>query len=208
MKGILGAVILVLVLGGGGWFFLSQKTDVSRSENAGQGVKTAEEQSPSVIGSIKDAMGLGQAMRCTYVAGEAGESVTSSVFVSGQKFKSESEVNGTKVHALFDGDMQYTWMGDTKQGTKMSKVCLDELKGSLPDVQGGTGGTPKIEDYSQTFDAANNVSCVAAAGADFSVPTDVVFIDQCAMMKESLKMMEQYKDKLPAGMPSGIPTQY
>lgn len=209
MKKLLPLVLVLIALLIGIGVYLFGRQDAMPSSSQGGSADTAEEvalpqaeEQGSMIASIKDAMGLGQAMQCTYTGGTGDTTLTSKVSVSGEKFRSESEVSGTKVYALFDGDTQYTWMGDTKQGTKMSKACLDELQAALPETQTSTGSeTPQPEDYSKMFDAANNVNCVAAAsGADFSVPADITFTDQCEMMKESLKMMEQFKGKLPDGM--------
>ncbi|MDP3956908.1 MAG: hypothetical protein Q8Q10_00195 [bacterium] len=201
MNKLLPIVFVVIVVIGGWFYFSGKKTAVAPTgENNVVLTPPQTEEKGGVISSIKDAMGLGQAMQCTYTSGTGDTAMTSKVFVSGQKFRSESEVNGTQVYALFDGDMQYTWMGNTKQGTKMSKACLDELQAALPDAQTGTSETAQAENYSETFDTANNVNCVAAGGADFSVPIDVTFTDQCEMMRQATKMMEGIKGQLPAGI--------
>jgi len=202
MNKLLPIVLVVIVVIGGWFYFSGKKTAVAPTEEK-SAVSTAPQtdEGGGIVNSIKDAMGLGQTMQCTYTSGTGDTAMTSKVFVSGQKFRSESEVNGTKVYALFDGDVQYTWMGNTKQGTRMSKACLDELQAALPDTQTGAGaGTSQAEDYTKTFDTANNVNCVAAGGADFSVPTDVTFTDQCEMMRQATKMMEGIKGQLPSGV--------
>lgn len=211
MGKIIGGVVVVVVLVA--LFFMWNGKKEANAPITEEGSANTAEQKESagtksgMVASIKDAMGLGQKMQCTYKSGAGDTALTSTVYVDGQKFKSESEVNGTKVYALFDGEMQYTWMSNTKQGTKMSKACLDEMKAAVPEATaGGSVGATQPEDYSKKFDMANNVKCEAAGSADFSVPKDITFTDQCAMMKESLKLMEQFKDKMPAGVT--VPSAY
>ncbi|MEP7162711.1 MAG: hypothetical protein ABI747_03010 [Candidatus Moraniibacteriota bacterium] len=210
MGKIIGGVVVVVVLVG--LFFWWNGKKESTPETAQQGEQTSTPGSvvpkeSGVVASIKDAMGLGKKMQCIYASDANGKSFQSTVMVDGQKFKSTSVVGDMTVYALFDGDMQYTWTSKDKNGFKMSKACLDELKTALPTTETKDSTAPKVEDPEKSFDAAKNVSCTPSLGADFSVPTDVVFVDQCAMMKQSLEMMKQYKDKLPAGMTiPGVPS--
>ncbi len=152
-----------------------------------------------VVTSIKDAMGLGQKMQCSYTSMAGDQSVTSTVYVDGTKFKSDSVVHGATIHALFDGETQYTWTeGPTNTGMKMSKACLDEMKNNMPSTA-PQGAQP--EDYSKSFDTAHDVKCEPVSSVDFSLPTDVTFTDQCAMMQKSMDMMKQMKTQMPEGAP-------
>ena len=49
------------------------------------------------------------------------------------------------------------------------------------------------------FENSTDVSCEPYSGADFSVPSDIVFTDQCEMLKNMLK-------NIPAGanIPKGV----
>jgi len=199
MKGIAGVVLVVLILGGGVWFFTSKEkapvvglqSETVQREEAGQ---------PSVVGSITDAMGLGEKMRCTYATGEDKDAVVSSVYVDGKKFKTTTEVGGMKTEALFDGETQYVWSSNSTQGMKMSQDCLASFResfGESEDAAGNGGVAP--QDYQETFGMAKNVPCEQIGGVDFSVPVGITFTDQCAMMEQSKKMMEQMKGLAPAG---------
>lgn len=179
-------VLLVLILGGGVWFFTSDKqAEVSVVEK--QGGRGEEKQAgSSVVSSIKDAMGLGETMRCTYAGTDAA---TSTVLVSGQKFRATTMVSGMTSEVLFDGETQYMWSSQSPQGVKMSKTCLESLKQSFPQEN---AATDQKYDYEKDFNTASGVSCEKVSGVEFAAPTAVTFVDQCAMM-------EQLKGLMPAG---------
>ena len=212
----------VVILGVGAWFFWSERGEkgVERQEAAGEGRTETQEKlpttldtattpsRPNMIGSIKEAMGLGNPMQCTYTTPAEQGGVTAKMYVAGKKFKTEAVVGGMTTQALFDGETQYVWTSGSTQGMKMSQSCLESFK-SVPTDQAAKDAAPR--DYQQSFDAAQNVQCEPVETdmtLIFSVPKEVTFSDQCAMMEESKKMMEQYKDKMPAGLPSGMPVQY
>ncbi|MFZ2299674.1 MAG: hypothetical protein WAW00_00895 [Candidatus Moraniibacteriota bacterium] len=200
MKKLLPIALILIVLAGIGWYLMSKKQDVSPATD-----KSAETAMPvpgggsGVIGSIKDAMGLGQKMKCTYSAKD-GSGASSTVFVDGKKFKFTTDANGEKMYGVFDGETQYMWTtGAQKQGFKMTKVCTDELAQAAAKVtEGGTASTATPQDLQESFDTAQNVQCEAASGEDFSIPTDITFVDQCEMIKNSMKALEEMKGQLPA----------
>ena len=216
--GIVGVIVVVLILV---WFFWMKKgsevpTGMENTLNQAENMANkAETKTEGVVSSIKDAMGLGQKMACTYKVDMNGQEYISKVFVDGEKYKADSVVAGIATHALYDGQNQYVWTEGTKQGFKMSKTCLDEFKNQMGQAPStGTGSMKEaVEDYAKTFESAKNVSCEPATTADFSVPADVVFTDQCEMMKKSMEMMKQMQQQMPQSAPSsngssGSPMQY
>lgn len=157
------------------------------------------EKGVGAVASIKDAMGLGKSMECTYTM-SADQSMETSVVVDGQKFKSTTVMKDMTVYGLFDGETQYTWMSNSKQGMKMSKSCMEQMTATVKDMAKPETNTTTPKDMRDEFDMAKNVSCQPAKSVDWSLPQDVVFTDQCAMMQDSMKMMQEMKDKLPAGI--------
>lgn len=191
-----------MVIGIGVYWYTNQMNSNGENNNAmtdaldsARETKDAMENN-GMIASIKDAMSSGVAMRCTYAVGEEGNSYESTVIVQGDKFRADAVVANTTTHALFDGTDQYVWTEGTKTGFKMSKACLDEISKMAPETE---EKTPSMQDTRANFEAAKNVSCSPATGTDFSAPADITFTDQCAQMKDSMKMMEQYKAQMPAG---------
>lgn len=204
---------MLVVVVGAGFFFWKGKADntqqAEKAANSSSPVSQEATEKPAqggMVTSIKEAMGLGKTMQCTYAMDQGGQSFQTQVAVSGEKFKSTSVMGDMTVYGLFDGSTQYSWTTKDKQGFKMDKACLDTMKKTGEQLSQTAGQTP-AKDMRDTFDTAQNVNCEPASTVDFSVPKEITFVDQCAMMQESLKMMEQLKGTMPAGfeLPSNIP---
>src|SRR3990167_9560301 len=103
MKKLLPVALILIVLAGIGWYLMNREPSAPASEQ-GEGVSRTAMRTPGgapgVIGSIKDAMGLGKKMKCTYSA-KAGSGVSSTVFVDGKKFKFTTDANGEKMYGVF-----------------------------------------------------------------------------------------------------------
>lgn len=166
------------------------KSDVTTETKAEKG---------GVISSIKDAMGLGKAMKCEYKFKSEGGDMTSTAYVNGRKYKAESTVMGKKQIVIFDEEAMYSWAEGEKTGMKMTKACMEEMDKDIPKTQGNDEPLADAKTDEEFFDDAKDVSCVPYSGADFSIPTDVIFTDQCEMLKGIMK-------NIPAGVdiPSGI----
>lgn len=207
----LSIIIILLAIGTILYFAngrnMSQKSpdSLTRQENATGTQAASVKQDIPLIGSIKDAMGLGKKMACSYPSTD-GTNASSTVFIDGQKIKFMTAVNGETMYGLFDNDTQYTWTsGEKKQGMKMSKTCLEEIKNLVPQ-QAQSDNSPQTQNY-QSFENMQNVNCVEANNTeDFSLPTDITFTDQCEMMRKAMQGMNQFKGKLPDGVK--IPTSY
>jgi hypothetical protein len=158
-----------------------------------------------IVSSIKEAMGLGQKMKCTYTTTANGKTFESVVYVDGQKYKSEAEVNGVTHHSLFDGEAVYSWSDEDKSGaTKMEKKCLDELNAMLPKQESETSGDLDAQFSAEAFESATDVKCEAAAGVDMSIPSDIIFNDACEAMKQQIKALEEMEKNMNQNM-RGIP---
>jgi hypothetical protein len=79
---------------------------------------------------------------------------------------------------VFDGATTYSWDITTKQGTRMTKDCAEEMKKNAP-IAEGEKEVDTIEEFLDT--EAGRTGCKETTeNVDFSVPTDVNFVDQCA----------------------------
>ncbi len=205
MGKLVGLIGIVIVIAIGLYWYTSQgpanKNALESGEMAIEKAKDAKDmmENKGMASSIKDAMGLGTAMSCTYTMEQDGKTFESTVNVEGEKFQSVTTIGDITTYALSDGNDQYMWTSGSKQGFKMSKACLEDMKKMTPPSTGDKK-TPSMDDAKAALDAAKNVKCSPASDISLTVPTDITFTDQCAMMKDSMKMMEQYKDKMPAGM--------
>lgn len=220
MKKIPLVIAASLLLIGIGWYLWSKQHTAQPTPQTASINNTTPDVIPApstettngVISSIKDAMGLGKKMACTYT-NPADPSASSTVFIDGQKVKTATIIKGETMYGIFDGDTQYTWSsGKEKQGFRMTKSCMDEIKNSIPQTPvKNTPPNAPVQDYA-SFDTAQNVSCKAADAEDFSIPADITFVDQCEMFRNSLKGLNQMQQNLPAGvkLPDGvnIPAQH
>jgi hypothetical protein len=161
-----------------------------------------ESKDAGVISSIKDAMGLGQEMKCTYKMKVGNDTIETISYVNGKKYMTETLVAGNKQKMVFDEQAIYSWPENAKTGTKFYVACMKELEKNIPKTNDNSAAAPDPTGE-KTFDNALDVSCVPASGADFSIPSDVVFTDQCEMMKNVLKNIPA---NIPGNIPSGMPT--
>lgn len=197
MGKIIAGVVVVAAVAGFFFWQRSQSSPASMSESV-QPSKMADTQDQGVVASIKEAMGLGKTMQCTYNMDAGGKNLQSTVMVSGNRYQSTTVIGDMTTYALFDGETQYMWTSATKTGTKMSRACLEDMKDEVKDLpQSSATAVPKVEDTEAAFDAARDVSCTPASGVELSVPKDVTFTDQCAMMKQSLEMMKRAQSQMP-----------
>ncbi|HRY82951.1 MAG TPA: hypothetical protein P5232_04630 [Candidatus Moranbacteria bacterium] len=184
----------ILLLAGCGNKVANNFTGSAVENKNGAGVETS-----GVISSIKDAMGLGKAMKCEYrFKGEGGD-ITSTAYVNGKKYKAESTVMGKKQIVIFDETAMYSWAEGEKTGMKMAKTCMEEMEKNIPKAQGGQEPIADSISDEEFFENSTDVSCLPYSGTDFSIPKDIVFTDQCQMLKDMMK-------NIPAGinMPKGV----
>lgn len=203
-------MVIILI---GLFFWWSGKNKSGQPESAKQERTTEtetpkqQEKSESKIGGISDwlsSLAGGKALTCTYKFDASGKDKDAEVKVSmmGKKYRSEFEVGGMKFASVFDGTTLYSWSDIQKQGTKMDMNCMEQLKTQAP--QGGDQNKQYEKSPEDFLKNQPNIQCEPSSGAtDFSVPSDVQFTDSCAMMQKSLEMMQQYKDKIPGGLPQG-----
>ena len=166
---------------------------------------TVKEESGGIISSIKDAMGLGKKMQCTYKYKDNEQSFTSTVYVDGKKYKGESEVMGKKQLMVFDGEIMYTWSEGEKKGTKWTKSCMDDLNKENQDSGKPNLSQDEIKDVEDAFKDAMDVKCAPVASIDFSVPSDVSFSDMCQELKALQEKFQGMEKNLPSqgSLPKG-----
>lgn len=119
MKKILPIVIVVLVvLGIGGWWFLGRK-DAGVTSIPGGIKKEAGEESKAFTGKLKQAIALGVPMKCTYTQGD----FTGTGFVKGRKYYGEVSSQGRKGYVIMKDNCMWSWTEEQNQGVKM---CFED----------------------------------------------------------------------------------
>ncbi len=150
------------------------------------------------VNSLREAMALGRAMRCTYTTPEEQGFVSATTVIEGERYSAEIQFGGTTTHALYDGQTQYVWTDGNTTGFRIEKACLEDLKNTLPETE----RAPEITDPSEDFDAAQNVSCTPEKQADFRPPAAIAFTDQCAFLRQSIDAARDFEGQVPPNAPA------
>jgi hypothetical protein len=153
----------------------------------------AEQKSEETLTSIMQAVNSGKKMACTYETKMEDETFSSKTFIDGKRFKIESEIEGNNDYVLYDGETIYSWTDLDKEGTKMSLSCISELNKQLGNGEEFAG--EGISSAEEALKDAVNIKCEEISEIDFSVPSDVVFEDECQTMKEELNSSNASTDK-------------
>ncbi len=153
-------------------------------------IPTAEEESST--GDWMSLLGKGKSVECTI----PGEGMTTKMYAEGKKYRTETVIEGKKHLSVSDGKMMWTWVEGEKQGMKMEFSCMDEIRTTIPEE-----GGPAPEYAASPEEALGekpDISCSEAGPVDVSVPDDIVFSDQCALIRTQLQAMEEMKKNLPS----------
>lgn len=156
-------------------------------------IEAAQQGDGSIRGSIKDLLGMGKALKCTWEdpAGMSGET-----YVDGKNTYSHLKnvpvgPAGEKGDSfvITDEMWMYTWSSLSNQGMKMSMIESDNVNGvDVPQIDTGAVDKKAVEegfDMQEDYD----YSCMpwVVDRAVFAPPADVTFVDMNAMM-EQMKM--------------------
>jgi len=161
-----------------------------------QGKEMAEE-SKGLVGGLKEAMKKGVTMKCIADSPD-GHWVT---YTNGKYSRTEgTTADGHEMAIVVNREATYSWDKKTKKGQKMDKKCMEEFQKNF----GGSAMTDdtKEEDMFDNFtpekleaeEAGGKLKCSPSTKADFSVPSDVQFTDQCQLMT---KQMDKLKQQMP-----------
>lgn len=197
------AALGILILAGCG-NGSGESTKVSNQDNMTVETRKENTENDGMIKSIKEAMGLGRAMKCTYKMEEEG-GMEAIAFVDGEKYKMEVLVADKKQQMVFDGETMFSWGEGDRQGMKMTKDCLAQTEKNLAQNKEGNNLSEEepAEVNNKPFENAVDVQCAETSGIDFSVPAEVTFLDQCEMMNTLFK---NGPGSVPPGLPTNIPS--
>jgi hypothetical protein len=182
------------------------KTNQNQSENKNQGTKMnqeTEQQQGGVVSSIKDAMGLGKKMKCTYRYTFGDQTTESVAYIDGKKYKSSYDIGNQKTNSYFDGEMSYTWTEGQKTGTKISMACLKEIGEKYKDDgKSQNQNKNQFKAGEDAFKDTTDTKC-EPTNEDLSLPAGITFTDQCeqtkAQMQSMQEMMKKYQNMAPNG---------
>lgn len=191
MKKIVFILLLVMVAFG----FTGCGKKSSQTTTTGGDVSQAE------INSIEQAKKSGKKMTCTSEIKDAnGDYANTTVYIDGDKYRTETDSNGLKTYTIFDGAIFWSWTSQSNEGMKMEKVCMDEMSQATEDSSSET-----YQEMDETFvqtedlDTSINVKCTAGSNFNLIPPSNINFADYCAMMKNAMDMMNSFSNGLPEG---------
>ncbi|NTW76142.1 MAG: hypothetical protein HGB34_04600 [Candidatus Moranbacteria bacterium] len=170
-----------------------------RSEMVG---KEVGKQAASGVADWISGLAAGKKMRCEYTMGEGGKTITAVMYMDKDRYRTEMDMPTGKMISLYDGTAMYSWAEEAKQGMKMDMKCMEDIESDMPTEDAPRGAPAEApESYESPEDALGSIpdiSCEEVSGSiDLSVPSDVVFTDQCEMMKRSMEQMKQMEGQIP-----------
>lgn len=185
MKKILPIVVLLLLLGVGGYFYMNSK-GISPKKT---GVMTGSSAGENVFTSIKDALSKSLSLKCVY-KNEAGVESTSYIKAGAVRMvTSGSTDNDQPGNILIKDKKMYMWSDVTKKGFTYSieepkDVSPYPTSADNPDANTGDKQESVLAQIEKYKDA-----CKAEVIDDsfFVVPTDVEFQDMSALQKQFME---------------------
>ncbi|GEM_PF-1380955 len=154
-------------------------------------------------------MERGEKIKCEYLVQNEGEEVKSTVYIDGEKFRTEVNMKGLEAVGIFDGEAYYNWTkGEVSQGSKMTKRCMEETEAMMGDDMDEEMDNMSFENIDDIVEqeADLKMNCVKINKIDFDLPSDIKFVDTCEMMKsmkgemnnmeDMQKQMEQMQEKM------------
>lgn len=205
-------VLVVTVAGAMALAGCSKSAEPSGDQVQGATQATGQAQTQEqVSGGVADwvaGLTTGKKMQCEYPIGtDADKKYSVKMFAEQGRYRTETVMPTGMMITVLDGKTMYTWVDGTKQGMKMDLECAKSLKDGLP--QAGPAGKTEQQSYDtpeQAIGNIPNITCTEASGdVDLSVPSDVIFADQCEMLKSTLGKMKDMQGRLPDSVKGAMP---
>ncbi|NTW14108.1 MAG: hypothetical protein HGA31_03705 [Candidatus Moranbacteria bacterium] len=184
---------------------------MARTNDQSGGQEQVQTQPQEKTGGVSDwiaGLTSGKKMQCEYsMGGEVDKVTTVKMLMDKDRYRTEVVTQVGTIVSLSDGKTVYTWTEGAKQGTKIDLECAKSLKDDLPKTP--VTGQPEPLTYDTPEQAVGNIPdirCSEAVGSiDLSIPTDMQFTDQCAMLKATLGKMQDIKNQLPDSVRAAMP---
>ena len=174
-------------------FFLMREDAAPRTQEQEQ----AMEQGGDGVEAWIAGLASGKRMECEYrMMGENGAETSVKMYAERDRYRTEVMTPQGKYISISDGNTVYSFLEGSKEGMKMDMDCMKDMAADLPKVE----GMPVREQYAVPEEAIGNtpgISCRETDSVDVSVPSDIIFTDQCAMLRQQTEMMKQYQEQMP-----------
>lgn len=176
---VIGVAVLGALAVGGWYFFLRGGQIPGMPSEGGQGILTPQEGQESFTGKLKDALTLGQSMKCTW---NQDADNFGTAYIKDEKVRTDVTTDGKSAHSIMADNCTWVWEEGTTEGFKMcyEPTEMEEME-EVPEVVVGEEEIP--EEYS--YQAPDiDYTCQPAVVSDsmFNPPTGVNFISPQEMM--------------------------
>lgn len=186
MKKVLIILIPLLILAGGGYWYYSNKSSDDTPTSIIQKMKKEEEK--SVTGSLKDIVGLGSSMKCTWKT----DDISATSWIKKDKVYTETTLPDGKTNTIFVDGCVWNWNDGDTAGIK---VCYDfdeeEMEKDLEDFTEGLESYAESLEQQGTIESADEIKydCSKAVISDskFNPPSNITFTSWDDLMESSFE---------------------
>jgi len=152
------------------------------------------------IKSINDALKSGKKMVCTYkINRNNGKFDEYSIYIDSNKYLTQELLKLNKqvikTNQLFISDNTdnnigtfYFWNEGQKEGTKITTNCMKQKINNSQQENSFSTSTKE-------FNSAIDINCKESESINLSIPTDIIFNDQCDLYNNILKDVEEMSNK-------------
>jgi len=170
--------VIVILLGGGAWYFMQSETDETNTNSETTAQNTD-------VRSIAQIMEGGDSMKCTFSQNDQYAVQSWTMYVDGQKVRGDYTATGTDVnatpwngHILSDGEWHYNW------GTYQGQNVATKVKLSSIETDVNVNSNTNVQTYD--YDQSTNMDCDdwRVDNSLFVPPSDVSFTDLSAQMEQ------------------------
>lgn len=178
------AVIILLLLGVGGYFLFSKNQLPSQNQTSNT---TSGQENGSAMNSLVDLLAGGGNVTCNFdvPSDENGNSSKGTVYISNGNmrgdFQTTQDGKVTSMSMIRKGNDNYVWGDGMETGMKMTL--------SPEDLKGKTNEASKYVDLNKKVDYRCNPWGVDSS--KFNPPSNIRFTDFSKMMEETTKMMKE-----------------
>lgn len=174
---IIIAVVVIAAIAIGGWFLLKNRGIMPSTQvptGGTQEVVTPEEEK-GFTGKLKDALTLGQAMKCTW---EQDENNFGTAYIKNEKVHTDVTYQGKRAHSIMADDCTYAWEEGAAQGYELcvepEEVEVEETEEMEPELPEGY--------EAQAPDVNYNCEPAVVSEAMFELPSGINFINPMELM--------------------------
>jgi len=159
--------------------------------------KNLADNNKGLAGGLKDAIKKGITMKCVSDTAD-GHWVT---YIKGKNTRTDgTTADGHEMAILVKGKVIYTWDKKTKKGQKVDQGCMDEFNKSMGNAISDAEEARPYEEFNpenmEIEEKGGKLKCAPSTNADFSVPSDVHFDDQCAMLQKTMSGLKNQMNQM------------